>query len=59
MGRIHIILGEPGYIERYENMAEVYPMVIWSYSARPKLGLLQAFEVAFFKRGGAVVECLK
>jgi len=52
MGRIYIILGEPGYIERFENMAEVYPMVIWSYSARPKLGLLQAFEVAFFKRGG-------
>lgn len=52
MGRIYIILGEPGYIERYENMAEVYPMVIWSYSARPELGLLQAFEVAFFKRGG-------
>jgi GWxTD domain-containing protein len=52
MGRIYIILGEPGYIERYENMAQVYPMVIWSYSARPELGLLQAFEVAFFKRGG-------
>lgn len=52
MGRIYIILGEPGYIERYENMAEVYPMVIWSYAARPELGLNQAFEVAFFKRGG-------
>lgn len=52
MGRIYIILGEPGYIERYENMAQVYPMVIWSYSARPELGLLQAFDVAFFKRGG-------
>ncbi|UCE43215.1 MAG: GWxTD domain-containing protein [Candidatus Aminicenantes bacterium] len=52
MGRIYIILGEPGYIERFENMVEVYPMVIWSYSARPELGLGQAFEVAFFKRGG-------
>lgn len=52
MGRIYIILGEPGYIERYENLAQVYPMVIWSYSARPELGLVQAFEVAFFKRGG-------
>ncbi|MEE9503180.1 MAG: GWxTD domain-containing protein [Candidatus Aminicenantaceae bacterium] len=52
MGRIYIILGEPGYIERFEHMAEVYPMVIWSYSSRPELGLLQAFEVAFFKRGG-------
>jgi GWxTD domain-containing protein len=52
MGRIYIILGEPGYIERYENMSEVFPMVIWSYSARPELGLNQAFEVAFFKRDG-------
>ena len=52
MGRIHIILGEPGYIERFENMSEVYPMIIWSYAARPELGLLQAFEVAFFKRDG-------
>jgi GWxTD domain-containing protein len=52
MGRIYIILGEPGYIERYENYAEVYPTVVWSYSARPELGLLQAFNVVFFKRGG-------
>lgn len=52
MGRIYIILGEPDYVERYENLAQVYPMVIWSYSARPELGLNQAFEVAFFKRGG-------
>jgi GWxTD domain-containing protein len=52
MGRIYILLGQPGYIERYENYAEVYPTVIWSYSARPELGLLQAFNVVFFKRGG-------
>ena len=52
MGRIYIILGEPGYIERYENMAEVYPTIIWSYTARPELGLTQAFNVAFFKRDG-------
>jgi len=52
MGRIYIILGEPGYIERYENMSEVYPMVIWSYAAMPEMGLLQAFNVVFFKRGG-------
>jgi GWxTD domain-containing protein len=51
-GRIHIILGEPGYVERFENLSEVYPMIIWSYAARPELGLLQAFNVAFFKRSG-------
>ncbi|MDH5385794.1 MAG: GWxTD domain-containing protein [Candidatus Aminicenantes bacterium] len=52
MGRIYIILGEPGYVERFENMTEVYPIVIWSYSARPELGLHQAFNVVFFKRDG-------
>ncbi len=52
MGRIYIILGEPGYIERYENMSEVYPMIIWSYEAKPEMGLLQAFNVVFFKQGG-------
>lgn len=52
MGRIYIILGEPGYIERYDNLSEVYPTIIWSYSAMPELGLLQAFNVVFFRRGG-------
>ncbi len=51
-GRIYILLGQPGYIERFTNYAEVYPTIIWSYSARPELGLLQAFNVVFFKRGG-------
>jgi GWxTD domain-containing protein len=52
MGRIYIILGEPGYIERFENYTEIYPTVIWSYSSKPEYGLLQAFNVVFFKRGG-------
>ncbi len=52
MGRIYILLGLPDYIERYENYAEVYPTVIWTYSSRPELGLNQAFNVVFFKRGG-------
>ncbi len=52
MGRIYIILGEPGYIDRFENYTEIYPTIIWSYSARPDYGLLQAFNVVFFKKGG-------
>lgn len=52
MGRIYIILGEPPYVERYENLTLVYPMVIWSYSAMPEMGLNQAFNVAFFKPRG-------
>lgn len=56
MGRIYIILGEPPYIERFENLSEIYPVVIWSYSSRPELGLLQAFNVVFFKRSGGMGE---
>lgn len=52
MGRIYIILGEPQYVESYDNLSEVYPVIIWSYEAKPELGLLQAFNVVFFKRGG-------
>lgn len=52
MGRIHIILGEPRYIEKYDNLSEVYPVVIWSYEAMPEMGLLHAFNVVFFKREG-------
>lgn len=52
MGRIYIILGASPYIERYDNLSEVYPVIIWSYEARPEFGLLQAFNVVFFKRGG-------
>lgn len=52
-GRICIILGEPEYIDRFENLSEVWPIIIWFYSAKPELGLPSAFNVAFFKRGGA------
>jgi len=52
MGRIYIILGEPNYVETFENLTEVYPMVIWFYEASPEKGLYQAFKVAFFKRQG-------
>lgn len=52
MGRVYIILGEPRSIDRFENMSEVYPLIIWFYEARPEAGLLEAFNVVFFKKGG-------
>jgi len=53
MGRVYIILGEPNSIERYENMTQVYPLIIWFYQGLVKYGLPHAFSVAFFKQDGA------
>lgn len=52
MGRMYITLGEPKQIERYENLPEVYPMVVWFYDGMAEYGLPNAFSVAFFKREG-------
>jgi GWxTD domain-containing protein len=52
MGRIYIILGEPNSIERFENLTEVYPTVIWFYQGKGDYGLPNAFNVVFFKRSG-------
>ena len=53
MGRIYIILGEPKFIDRFDNLSEVWPIIIWFYEAKPELGLPSAFNVAFFQKGGA------
>ena len=53
MGRIYIILGEPKMIERYENMTEVYPTIVWFYQGFGKYGLPDSFNVVFFKPEGA------
>jgi GWxTD domain-containing protein len=53
MGRIHIILGAPKSIERYENESEVYPTVVWFYQGMSKYGLPDAFNVVFFKEYGS------
>lgn len=52
MGKIYITLGEPITIERYENLSEVYPTVIWFYEGMSEYGLPNAFNVVFFKRSG-------
>ncbi|MFW6160069.1 MAG: GWxTD domain-containing protein, partial [Acidobacteriota bacterium] len=52
MGRIYIILGEPKTIERFENLSEVRPTIIWFYEGFQEYGLPNAFNVVFFKRSG-------
>ncbi|MCX7974141.1 MAG: GWxTD domain-containing protein [Candidatus Aminicenantes bacterium] len=53
MGRIYIILGEPKTIERFENLSECYPVVVWFYEGMSKYGLPNSFYIVFFKEGGA------
>ena len=50
MGRIYIILGEPNSIDRFENLTEIFPTVIWFYEGKIEFGLPNAFNVVFFKR---------
>jgi GWxTD domain-containing protein len=52
MGRIYLILGEPNSIDKFENLSEVYPMIIWFYQGKIDYGLPNAFNVVFFKRRG-------
>lgn len=52
MGRIFIILGEPKTIDRYENLAQVFPTVVWFYDGMERSGLPNSFNVVFFKEEG-------
>jgi len=52
MGRIYITLGEPKQIEKFENLPDVYPMIVWFYDGMAEYGLPNAFSVVFFKREG-------
>jgi GWxTD domain-containing protein len=52
MGKIYITLGEPKSIERFENLTEVYPTIIWFYEGMVEYGLPNAFSVVFFRKDG-------
>jgi GWxTD domain-containing protein len=52
MGRLYIILGQPQQIERFENLTEIYPTVIWFYDGMAKYGLPNSFYIMFFKPSG-------
>jgi GWxTD domain-containing protein len=51
-GRIYITLGEPNQIERFENVNEIYPVIIWFYQGMATFGLPDSFNVVFFKKDG-------
>jgi len=48
-GKIYIILGKPNQVNKYYNLTEVKNMEVWFYSAKPDMGLYNAFNVVFFK----------
>jgi GWxTD domain-containing protein len=50
MGRIYIILGEPKSVDKFENLYDIKPTIIWFYSGMADLGLPNSFNVVFFKR---------
>ena len=52
MGRIHIILGLPASIERFEITAGLYPTQVWYYYGDTEKGLPPHFGIIFFQRGG-------
>jgi GWxTD domain-containing protein len=52
MGRFYIILGMPQQIERYENLTEIYPVVLWFYDGMARYGIPNSFYLMFFKPSG-------
>jgi GWxTD domain-containing protein len=50
MGRIYIILGEPRSIDKFENITEVRPTIVWFYDGMLDYGLPNAFNVVFYKK---------
>ena len=53
MGRMHILLGAPTSIERFEGMSGIHPTQVWYYYGDKSKGLPAFFAVVFFKRGGS------
>lgn len=51
-GRIHIVLGEPMNIERFDNRSGLYPIEIWFYQNKESYGLPTGFNVVFLQKGG-------
>lgn len=52
MGRIHIILGAPVSIERFEATSHIVPCQAWTYYGDPRKDLPSLFVLLFFQRGG-------
>ena len=52
-GRIYIILGEPGDIQRFTGTQGVYPSEVWFYQVRENLGLETGFNLLFYQEHGS------
>jgi GWxTD domain-containing protein len=52
MGRIYMILGPPRSIERFEGVADLYPVQAWYYYGDALKALPANFAMVFFQRGG-------
>ncbi len=53
MGRIHILLGPPVSIERFEATPGIYPCQVWYYYGDVAKKLPSHFALVFYQRGGA------
>ncbi len=51
-GRIHIIMGEPTSIERWEGSLGIYPVQTWYYYGDTSKSQPVYFGITFFKRNG-------
>ena len=54
-GRIHILLGEPRTVSRFENSEITYSVIVWFYQLTPALQMPLFLNIAFF-RGQAMGE---
>ncbi len=51
-GRIHILLGEPMSVERFDNKTGLYPVEIWFYQNKESYGLPTGFNIVFYQKSG-------
>ena len=52
MGRIHMVLGPPAVVERFEATMGLVPCQSWSYRGDARRGLPAEFVLLFYQRGG-------
>lgn len=53
MGRIHILLGPPRSIERFDSQAGLHPCQVWYYYGDRGRGLPTYFALLFYQRNGS------
>jgi len=53
-GRVYIMLGEPKEIQRFENVPEIRPVIIWFFDSMGDRGLPSQFNIVFFQPEGKI-----